>query len=255
MAKNKKSTAKRPNKSTNSNFTPLPSFNEQALSALTDTLDKKLGKDTALPQTGLTVNKKQGKKSNGAPLSGSKNPRGIETGRGTKRDAQGNAKAADNQSQSKTKKNNGGEDGRSTLLQEILALDGTEEDLNLLENAASDNEDLVTEDSKSLDKSLQKELAKFAASLGIEAQVIEDASEPEDEEDLVDSEEEQEEEWEEASDMESDAEAEVAPLPVAKKPVKAITPATKTSDAALTKEANRLVSMMFCEVIDLANIL
>jgi len=255
MAKNKKSAAKRPNTASKPTSTALPSFNEQALSALTDTLDKKLGKSTAPPQIEVTANKKQGKKSNEAHPTGSKKLKGIESGRGTKRDAQGNAKA-DERSHSKSKKSNGTADGRSVLLQEILALDGTEDDLNLLENAASDNEDLVTENSKSLDKSLQKELAKFAASLGIEAQVIEDASEPEEGEDLDNSEEEQDaEEWEEASDLESAAESETAPSLVAKKPEKATTTATKPSDSALSKDANRLVSTLSSGVIGLTNIL
>ena len=241
MAKGKKSTAKRHNPSTNPASTARTSFNEQALSALTDTLDKKLGNGTAEPQAADIINRKQGKKSNGVPTVASKKSKGIESVRGTKRDAQGNAKAGDLGSQSKPKKNNVGEDGRSVLLQEILALDGTEDDLNLLENAASDNEDLVTESSKSLDKSLQKELAKFAASLGIEAQVVEDASEPEEAED---SEEAEAEEWEEASDSESATEAEIAPPLATNKPVKAIAAPTKNQDAALSKDANRLVSTL-----------
>jgi len=241
MAKNKKPTGKRPSASTNATSTAPPSFNEQALSALTDTLDKKLGTSPAQPQ--VTVNQSKGKKANGVPATASKKSKKAESGRGTKRDAQGNAKAADTRSQSKPKKSNGGDDSRSVLLKEILALEGTEDDLNLLDNAASDNEDLVTENSKSLDKSLQKELAKFAASLGIEAQAVEDASEQEEGEESIES----GEEWEEASELESVAESEIAPPLVATKPVKAIAPVTKASEGALSKEANRLVSTLSWE--------
>ena len=235
MGKNKNSSAKRQKTVTKTAAGSLPSFDENALSALTDRIDKSLDK-SKVPADAVNWNDKQHKNSSSADasvVSKSKKTKGLENGRGTKRDAQGNAKVVD----TKQKKNAGGKVDPSMLLKEILALDGNEEDLDLIKDAASEDED-EGQDSKTTDKSLLKEIAKFAASLGIEGQAEGDASEIEedDEEDVPEA------EWEEASEQDSETEADAPALISVSKPAKAALPVPKTSGASSSKDVNRLVS-------------
>jgi ribosome biogenesis protein MAK21 len=67
-------------------------------------------------------------------------------------------------------------------LQEILALGGTEEDLLLVADALSDDEDLDESSTAAPDKSFKADLAKFVAGLGIDTTAEQDASESEPEE-------------------------------------------------------------------------
>ncbi|TGO27526.1 hypothetical protein BPAE_0040g00070 [Botrytis paeoniae] len=81
---------------------------------------------------------------------------------------------------SKTPKSGGNE--KEVLLQEILALGGTEEDLDLVLDAQSDSENEAKPTTKSTDKDFKNEFAKFVAGLGIEGQAPEAEAYEEDEE-------------------------------------------------------------------------
>lgn len=121
---------------------------------------------------------------------------------GKKRDSQGNVK----DSEISKPKND-----RDTLLQEILALGGTEEDLDLVADAVSDDEDLEGSGPSTSDKDLKKELAKFVSGLGIEVQADEESA-GEEEQPNIDWEDE-----EEASDEEIDEPANAPPVKVVAK--------------------------------------
>jgi ribosome biogenesis protein MAK21 len=212
----------------------LPSFDEKALSALTAKIEEGLGKNKTPQQlaNSSSGNHKKGKPGNVRRDSDPKAKSRSEQNRGTKRDAQGKVKAAgegkaDKNSREMKHKRGTTKDAREVLLQEILALGGTEEDLDLVAGAASDDEDVSGDKMSAQDKSLKKELARFVAGLGIEGASVEDASEPEAEV------EEEGEDWEE-----TDASVESGRAP--KKPAAAV-PEVKKSDSS-SKGANRLVS-------------
>lgn len=243
--KNSKPAAKASKSPSDSKNDSLPTFDEKALSALTAKIEKGFEKDKpqqSTPNASSNGSRKQGglsngvKKSNANPEPKNKSP---ELTRGTKRDANGNAKggskvAAKSQGPPADQKNGKGEDERGVLLQEILALGGTEEDLDLIADAESDEEDGGQKTEALPDKSLKKELAKFVAGLGMEGNMAEEESEPE-----VDGDEDGDEDgWEEASDVESsvasDGPEETEPA------VKVPVPPSK--DTSSTKDANRLVS-------------
>jgi ribosome biogenesis protein MAK21 len=238
MGKHRKPSGKGPGPAVAADSDMLPAFDEKALSALTEKIEKGFGKSKAPHQLGSASNgnQKNTKPGNGQPDT---DPRvkttKSEQKRGTKRDAQGNVKAAgkgknEKNSRESKHKTGDGKGDREALLKEILALGGTEEDLDLVAGAASDDEDVGGNDTSAQDKSLKQDLAKFVAGLGIESAAVEDASEPE-----AEVEDDDEEEWEEASDLdESDA-----PDEAPKKPVAAL-PEVKKSDAS--KGPNRLVS-------------
>ena len=221
----------------------LPSFDEKALSALTAKIEKGFGKGKA-PQQSSEIgseNSKKAKQSNGQREPDSKTKgKKQEHNRGTKRDAQGNVKSAGKSkaqiSNRETNSRNGGaKDDREALLKEILTLGGTEEDLDLVAGAASDDEDIEGENEPAQDKSFKKDLAKFVASLGIEGAAVEDASEPEPEEDQV-----VEEEWEEASDLDSAEEPDELDEPHKQ----SVPPLPDTKDSGVSsKGPNRLVSI------------
>lgn len=245
MGKHRKPSAKGLGPATKADANVLPSFDEKALSALTEKIEKGFGKRKAPqqlrdPDSG---DHKKGKLGNERRDSDSKTKTGkAEDNRGTKRDAQGNVKNAgkrktESGGRDTENKNRGTKDDRDTLLKEILALGGTEEDLDLVAGAASDDEDVGGDKVPTQDKSFKKDLAKFIAGLGIEGAAVEDASEPEAEQDEV-----VEEEWEEASDLDSsdDPDAADEPEEASKKAVPGV-PENRGSDA-LSKGSNRLVS-------------
>lgn len=143
-----------------------PTFDEAALAKLTSKIDKTLG--------------------------------GSEKQETTKRKRQRDSDDAPDSKRRQTKpheqqKQGGRSDKRTVLLDEILALGGDKEDLELVANLESDNEDGDAPKSKpaaadgSLDDALRQELAKFASSLGFqklrddEEDPNTDDSEPEDE--------------------------------------------------------------------------
>ena len=218
----------------------LPAFDEKALSALTEKIEKGFGKSKAVQQSAdpTSGNHGKGNSSKGRRDSDSKaKPTKPEPNRGTKRDARGNVKITgkrktESSSRDQKPKNGSGKVDTELLLKEILALGGTEEDLDLVAGAASDDEDVGENYASAQDKSFKKDLAKFVAGLGIDDATAEDASEPE-----AEMEEEAAKEWEEASDLEESDESEEAP----KKPITAV-PEVKKSDTS-SKGPNRLVSV------------
>ncbi|TVY75572.1 Ribosome biogenesis protein NOC1 [Lachnellula suecica] len=211
----------------------LPSFDENALLALTAKLDQGLGGGDAQEAGAPHTKQKKGKDVDGS-AGALKKSKAQEKSRGTKRDAHGKPKANGNGSGSKQSSASKAEDkgdDREALLQEILALGGTEEDLDLVVDAMSDEEDTAGPKAPA-DKALMKELAKFAAGLGIEGQSGGDAEEPEDDEE----EEAGEDSWEEASDLESEASDEI----VSSRQAKAKAAATPAK-ALESNDPNRLV--------------
>lgn len=147
----------------------LPLFNEEALSALTARIEK--GLDSSKMERHLTPSNKtielEGKDTIGNRLKGASNSKRSESRRGTKRDANGNAKTSSRKDSNPPTQNARAADGNAALLQEILALGGTKEDLELVADVQSDEEG-VSNNGLSLSKSLRKELANFIAGLGIE---------------------------------------------------------------------------------------
>lgn len=228
MAKKSKS-AKSAKVAAGSDGDKLPSFDENALLALTTKIDQGLGNGEPQKAADVpTTKQKKGKSSNG--VAETKKSNAPDAARGTKRDAHGKPKTngkANNLKQQSTNSSGDKSAEREALLQEILALDGTKEDLDLVADADSD-EDNQSPDAPP-DKSLKKELAKFVASLGIEGQAGGDVDESEEE-----AVEEGEDSWEEAS------ESEASEKPAPSKPAKEkAAPAPYKSPES--KDPNRLV--------------
>lgn len=231
MGKNKNPTAKRMKAAAKPDGNNVPSFDENALLALTGKIEQGLGKKGAPAEEASSHKQNTGKEKK------SKKSKNTENSRGTKRDAHGNAKSSDHSQLAKHKKGGATDDG-SVLLQEILALGGTEDDLDLVAGAPSDDEDV--EGSGTADAALQKELAKFVAGLGIDGAnggEAEEESEPEDEVEGV-----SENELEEASEQDSPA--------VPAKVLAPTVPATKKPETTSVKEGNRLVSATSPPTID-----
>ncbi|KAG0649840.1 Ribosome biogenesis NOC1 [Hyphodiscus hymeniophilus] len=243
MGKHRKPSGKGPGPTTKPDPEALPAFDEKALSALTEKIEKGFGKSKAPQQLVDSTGENQAKvKSSKRRLdlhSKAKTKTAKpELNRGTKRDARGDIKTNGKgkaESRESKNKNGAGKDNRDVLLKEILALGGTEEDLDLVAGAASDDED-DDNNTSAPDKSFTKDLAKFVASLGIEGATVEDASEPEEE---MDREVEVgEEDWEEASDLEeSDASNELEETP--KEPTISVPQAKKVDISS--KGPNRLI--------------
>lgn len=213
---------------------------------MTEKIEKGFGENKASQQLGDadSGNYKKQKPTTGQrnsdPKIKAKHP---EKNRGTKRDAHGNVKPAGKaktESSISVSKNHNGDanDDRNALLKEILALGGTEEDLDLVAGVKSDDEDLEGIDGSPQDKSLKKELAKFVAGLGIEGAVLEDVGESELEQD-----EEVEGVWEEVSDLDPEAAGEYdvldKPEAALRKPTQVL-PETKATDPP-SKGSNRLI--------------
>ncbi|KFY47351.1 hypothetical protein V495_01985 [Pseudogymnoascus sp. VKM F-4514 (FW-929)] len=201
--------------SKNSSEQSLPSFDESALSALTEKIEKGFNKG-ASSEAAQKPAKKDKNKPNGASQS-------KDTAPGKKRDAEGNVKT--------TAKSNKAAEGsaRDILLQEILALGGTEEDLDLVEGVESEDEDVEGTQPKIDDPKFAKEFSKFIAGLGIEGQAQVDASEPEEE---VDEADEDSEEWEEEPDT---------PKKAPKKAEEPIPQLVQAQPEKKSKDVNRLI--------------
>jgi ribosome biogenesis protein MAK21 len=156
----------------NLNSGSIPSFDEKALSALTAKIEKGFGEGKSQQPGEPRHGQKGGKgarheRSARAQLK----TKPVEPARGTKRDSRGNAKVAGGQELSAKQENTSCNDDRAVLLREILALGGTEEDLDLVADA------IYEEDNNSTtalpDTSFRKELASFVAGLGIEGELDE----------------------------------------------------------------------------------
>ncbi|KAG9239478.1 CBF/Mak21 family-domain-containing protein [Amylocarpus encephaloides] len=223
MARRNNKAAKGAQAVTGANGDALPSFDEKALSALTSRIEQGFGKASQQSESTPQSRPKKGQAENGSSGSKSKSVvRLPEASRGTKRDAHGNAKA---QGKSRSKKATGNAEGngtvdRTALLEEILALGGTKEDLDLVADAVSDEDENVSTNGP-VDKSLQKELAKFVAGLGIEGQTAGQDAESEAEDAYIGRDEsEEDQEWEEASDAEFES-AKIVPEAAPPPPKKA----------------------------------
>jgi ribosome biogenesis protein MAK21 len=258
MGKHRKAPGKAgkgPGPATGANSATLPSFDEKALSALTEKIEQGFGKSKTPHQLPDPTNGKPGKEklSKGRRDSDSMTKTTEpERNRGTKRDAQGNVKAggkgkAENSRRETTENKGEKSNDRDVLLKEILALGGTEEDLDLVAGAASDDEDVGGNNASAQDKLLKKDLARFVAGLGIEGAAVEDPSEPEAEVE----EEDEEMEWEEASDL-NESEASDEPDKAPQKPTVAL-PEVKKSDVS-SKGPNRLVSSLPLRAIVLTDV-
>lgn len=94
---------------------------------------------------------------------------------------------------------------RVSLLEEIRALGGDEEDLALIEDIDSSDESLIKDDKKPLDKSLKAELAAFSKNLGFDNyQPSEASDDPEDADEGDEPEDESEDSYAEGDGDEQD---------------------------------------------------
>lgn len=91
---------------------------------------------------------------------------------------------------------------KEALLEEIRALGGDEEDLKLIEDIDSSDEEYIKDDKKTVDKSLKDELAAFSKQLGFSNYQPSEASD----EEAGDAEEQDEEDYEDVEDEEEDSE-------------------------------------------------
>lgn len=202
----------------------VPSFDENALSALTSRIEKGFGDKSNRSGGSKSTPQKNGKNSNPSitttdQSSNSKSkskskPKPSGLVKGVKRDANGSAKPQSSYQKSgshktTSQKPTNGKTDRQVLLAEILALGGTEEDLDLVVDAASDEDEEGQKNATAPpNKSFRAELAKFVEGLGIEGVVGEDESEeegrqletPDDDDDNDDA-----NEWEEDSNIPSSA--------------------------------------------------
>lgn len=190
----------------------MASFDDNALSKLTEKIDQKLSESKKAPK------KKQSQQNLKSPQNKQDKP-DLKRKRqddkaepaAKKRNDQPKKDFKDkiaNKKNSKSNKKgpkpaqNGAENGASssnTLLDEIRALGGDEKDLDLIGDVDSDDENIG---GGGLDKALQAELAKFASGLGFEKVQPEEADEEEEEEVEEAEQDGEDEDWEEASEEE-----------------------------------------------------
>ncbi|KAH7635169.1 CBF/Mak21 family-domain-containing protein [Sordaria sp. MPI-SDFR-AT-0083] len=169
-----------------------PAFDEAALAQLTEKLDKTLaGADT-----------------DQQPSPKRKRPNTTADDRDTKRRQKTVVDTKEGQ-QDRSRKDQSNNTTKEVLLEEILALGGDEDDLELVANIDSDNEDgpgtkSASAPEKSLDKSFQDELAKFALSLGFQNIPREDDLESVSSEGPVDEEQDDDDEEEEIEQSKQD---------------------------------------------------
>lgn len=231
----------------------LPSFDENALSALTARIEQGLDKkqpDGGQASTPSSFPKQVQSRAGPASTnkseskSKSKSKAAPPVARGVKRDVNGNAKSTGGVVRSMKgadKKEIGTENQRDILLQEILALGGTAEDLDLVADALSDEEGEY-EAIPPVDKSFQQDLARFVKGLGIEKSTEQDlAEEPEEEENVV------EDDWEASESGSLDDASVIEDEPSRKPQVKA--PVEKQ----VPNDLNRLVSTSSSSSCDLSD--
>jgi ribosome biogenesis protein MAK21 len=217
MARRKSNSAKAARGAGNSHGGGLPSFDENALSALTAKIEKEFdaGKSHQ-PREPNRIQMVPSGMSDQRTVKAQSNSNPTELVRGTKRDVRGNAKLPSKEvgssgDRSAKKKNRKGNDDGALLLKEILALGGTEEDLDLVADAQSDEEPIDLNASLP-DKAFRRDLANFVAGLGIDGDIDEINSGGSGDENIDDG-------WENASDSNtstsSDDEKDVEPVPAA----------------------------------------
>lgn len=175
----------------------VPTFDEQALSALTTRIENRLTKASSSSspqhreqrqpaprqkqnQNGHSRNKPDTKVENSRAQNGSE--RGVRSGnRGVKRAADGNPKILQDSQETKLKAKQSPQhagDEQSILLNEILALGGSKEDLDLLADAFSDDDGDSDIDAL-VDTSLKSDVADFIQELGITPHLDDAASDQE----------------------------------------------------------------------------
>ena len=143
-------------------------FNEAALAQLTSSIDQKLN----------------GKAAAGSDHKRKNPPSSNETG-GEVRKRQRNSSSGPAKASPKGKngaRSGGMSDEKKALLDEILALGGDEEDLKLIEDIDSSDDEYVKDTKKPVDKKLKDELAALSKELGFAEYAPSEASEPEVEE-------------------------------------------------------------------------
>jgi ribosome biogenesis protein MAK21 len=218
-----------------SNSHATPTFDENALSALTDKIERGLDTTKAPKQKVAAKEKKSPEKNRGE--NGTTPRHAISAAaNGRKRDAQGNVKQkSDSKKHTNDRKKEKTPVDRAVLLQEILALGGTEDDLDLIADISSEEEEDVENHAhaSSHDAKFAKELSKFVSGLGIEGQAGAEVDESENGEE-EDGEEEEQDDWEDEPGM--------SPKPPI---VPAWAPAPKDEKRSdkVTKDPTRLVSM------------
>lgn len=143
----------------------LPVFDENALSTLTEKLDKGLNKGRKSRDDNLNMKNDDSVTSEKARKFAESSSQSMT---GKKRDAKGNIKESTTSNSTEAgheisnKKTN---DERQILLQEILALGGTEDDLDLVGDVTSDDDQ---DGRPQLDAKFTKELSIFVTGLGID---------------------------------------------------------------------------------------
>ena len=241
-----------------------PQIEESAFAGLRQKIEQRL-KDQNNAKQQKSKNKSKGdskdtpKKENAlkpAPTQDSK--KANNDNKGKKRDRNGDVIAKEEKTSGKSKPSKpSGEDENDALRQEILALGGTEEDLDLVAGVGSESE---TEDkadapkkhsNKSNDDSLRKELTNMLAAAGqvVPDDLEDDEEEGEEEEADGDGEEEQEEDGDDKSDEQeddaeeevSDADEEAAPVPSAKATKESAKKEPVKSEDYVPKEYSKLV--------------
>ena len=242
-----------------------PQIEESAFAGLRQKIEQRL-KDQNNAKQQKSKNKSKGdskdtpKKENApkpAPTQDSK--KANDDNKGKKRDRNGDVIAKEEKTGGKGKPSKpSGEDENDALRQEILALGGTEEDLDLVAGVGSESE---TEDkadapkkqsNKSNDDSLCKELSSMLAAAGqVVPDDLEDDEEEGEEEEEADGggEEEEEEDGDDESDEQeddaeqevSDAEEEASPVPSAKATKESTKKEPVKSEDYVPKEYSKLV--------------
>lgn len=242
----------------------LPQLEESAFAGLRQKIEQRLKDQSASKQKPKNNKGKSGpsdmpQKKEPAPKPQPKQASNNDkNNKGKKRDRNGEVIAREDKVVSKDKKPASKENQDDVLRQEILALGGTEEDLDLIAGVGSDSEveDATEKKSKgkSDDASLRKELSSILAAAGQvvpddleDDEVEEEEAEEEEASEEDDGEEDDEEEVEDDEDEEPSEDEEPAPAPAAKESKE---PAKKekankepTAEVVFPKEFAKLVSI------------
>lgn len=171
------------------------SFDENALTNLTSKLDQSLAKGSdhkrkQPPTNNDSANQDRKRQRNSSKGPPNKSPKGAKGG------------------PSKPSPAKGGKGAGKSLLDEIRALGGDEEDLALIEDIESSDEEVVKAGDAPLDKKLKAELAAFSKNLGFDDHQPSEASDSEDGADQEEEEDDQEEEDVEEENDENEQEDE-----------------------------------------------
>ncbi|KAI9850208.1 MAG: hypothetical protein M1838_005978 [Thelocarpon superellum] len=170
----------------------LPSFDEQALASLTKKIQTEFSQSKSKTTTPHKIPTKKSRTADAPPAktpaapSYEARPRSRHISNGKKRDARGLFKQDSDEATHKTpsdgrgKNGSGAEKAGQDILEDIIALGGEREDLELIDGLDSASE-LELEETGSR-KGLKKDLASFVKELGIEHQKPQDQSS--DEEDM-----------------------------------------------------------------------